>query len=273
MSGRIKKIGKIFRYRKRLKARLNDLFQEENLDIILDKYSITKLPEIEITDLMELYRYKNDKSIEIKTDYSGGISPVNDYYFLSLIAKALNTKRYFEIGTWVGLSAYNIAKNIGRTAEIYSLDIPPEHPEIALFGIPKEIFGCYSKDLKNVHFLKSDSKKFDFTPYKKQFDMVFVDGNHTYDYVKNDTKIALELIKGENSVIAWHDYILGGELNKKVLAGILDALPENSHKHIYSLYQSNLAVYSKKYNFKKNYFDKWNIPKTKFIVTNKPSDV
>jgi predicted O-methyltransferase YrrM len=272
MLGSIKKIGKIFRYRKQLKTRLNDLYQEENLDIILDKYTINKLPEIELSELIELYSFKSESSIKVKTDYSGGISPVNDYYFLSLIAKALNTKRYFEIGTWVGLSAYNIANNLGKEAEIYSLDIPADHAEIALFDIPNEIFGYYSKDLNNVHFLKSDSKKFDFNPYKKQFDMVFVDGNHTYDYVKNDTKIAYQLLKGDNSVIAWHDYFLGGELNKKVLAGILDALPDNQHKHVYSLYQSNLAVYSKKYNFEKKYFDKWNIPKTKFTVTSKPDD-
>ena len=270
---KIKKIGKIIKYRKPLLSYLNDMCDEEILYKVLDKYHVDRLPQIELTDLLKLYSFKDDTGIRIKSDFSDGISPVNDYYFLCLIAKAINASKYFETGTWVGLSAYNIANNLSRNAEIYSLDIPPDHPEITMYNIPEEIFSCYSKGLKNVHFLKSDSMNFDYTPYKKQFDLVFIDGNHTFRYVKNDTKIALELIKDENSVIVWHDYILGGEMNKEVLAGMLDALPENSHKHIYSLYQSNLAVYSKKYNFEKKFFDKWNIPKTKFIVTTKSSDV
>ena len=272
MFNRIKKTGKIFKYRKPLFARLNDLYQEENLDKILDKFGIKKLPEIEIRDLKKLYSFKKEAGIKINTDFSGGISPINDYYFLCLIAKAINTVKYFEIGTWVGLSAFNIAKNLNKDTEIYSLDIPADHPEIALFNIPNEIFGYYSKDLKNVHLLRCDSKKFDYTPYQKQFDLVFVDGNHTYDYVKNDTKIALELIRDENSVIAWHDYILSGELNKKVLAGILDTVPPEDHIHIYNLYQSNLAIFSKKYNFTGKHFGKWNIPKTKFNIKTELSD-
>jgi len=242
---------------------------EENLNKFLNKYGIDKLPEIEIFDLLELYTYKNDNAIKLKTDFSTGISPINDYYFLCLIAKAINAVKYFEIGTWVGLSAFNIAKNLDKETEIYSLDIPADHPEIALFNIPNEIFGYYSKDLKNVHLLKCDSKKFDLTPYKKQFDMVFIDGNHTYDYVKNDTKIALELLKDENSIIAWHDYLILGDVNKNVLSGILDGIPESEHKHVYNLYQSNLALYSKKFNFSKKYFDKWNIPEIKFLIETK----
>lgn len=272
MLNKIKKIGKIIKFRKPLLSFLNDMCDEETLYKVLNKYHVDRLPQIEITDLLQLYSFKGDTGIRIKSDFSEGISPVNDYYFLCLIAKAINTVKYFETGTWVGLSAYNIAKNLNSNTEIYTLDIPPEHPEIALYNIPEGIFGLFSKGLKNVNFLKSDSTNFDYTPYKKQFDLVFIDGNHTFKYVKNDTKIALELIKDENSVIAWHDYILGGELNKEVLAGILDAIPENSHKHIYSLYQSNMAIYSKKYNFGKKYFDKWNIPKTKFIITTKPAD-
>ena len=160
-----------------------------------------------------------------------------------------------------------MAHNLGQNAEIYSLDIPASHYEISQYEIPTEIFGHYSNGIKNVHFLKSDSKYFDFKSYRKQFDMVFIDGNHSFEYVKNDTKIALELIKDENSVIAWHDYKMMGELNKKVLAGILAGIPESEHKHLFSLNQSNLAIYSKAFNFHKRLIGKWEIPEVKFIVS------
>ncbi len=267
MSGILRKIGRLIKHRRDVISHLRSDFYEENLSNIIRGHKIDKLPEIEITDILELFSYKNETNIKIKSDFSGGISPVNDYYFLCLIARAINVKKYFEIGTWVGLSSYNISVNLAGDVEIYTLDIPPDHPEIALYKIPNEIFGIYSRDLKNVHFLKSDSKTFDFSSFKKQFDLVFVDGNHYYDYVVNDSKAALELLKNENSVIAWHDYILGGELNKKVLAGILDGMPSSEHKHIYSLYQSNLALYSKSFNFERKEFDKWNVPRSKFDIT------
>lgn len=267
MLDKLKKISRTYKYRRQLFLYLKSLSHEECLDDILNKFNINKLPVIEISDLLELYSYKSDCRIKIKTDFSEGISPINDYYFICLIAKAINVKNYFEFGTWVGLSGYNVASNLGQDAEIYSLDIPADHREIAEYKIPIEIFGHYSKDFKNVHLIKSDSKNFDFTAYKKQIDLVFVDGNHSFDYVKNDTKIALELLRDENSVIIWHDYFLGGELNKKVLAGILDELPESEYKHVFHLYQSNIALYSRAYSFRNRDFDKWNIPEQNFNIT------
>ena len=35
-------------------------------------------------------------------------------------------------------------------------------------------------------------------------DLVFVDGAHSYDYVKNDTEKGLEMLR-PGGVIAWHD--------------------------------------------------------------------
>ena len=38
-------------------------------------------------------------------------------------------------------------------------------------------------------------------------DFIFVDGSHAYDYVMNDSMIALKLLKEGKGVILWHDYI------------------------------------------------------------------
>jgi predicted O-methyltransferase YrrM len=222
------------------------------------------LPVIEFDALKGHFDYKNTDGITIKTDFSDGISPVNDYYFLSWIAKAVKAKKYFEIGTWKGLSAYNIISNNDNQLEIFSLDIPFDHPEIKIFNIPEEIFGYYSKENKSIHHIKCDSKSFDYKPYAKQFEFVFVDGNHSFEYVQNDTKLALELLKDENSVIAWHDYLILGEVNKNVLAGILETIPEEEHKHIVSLHQSNLALYSKSFKFLNKKLPEWYLPKQSF---------
>jgi predicted O-methyltransferase YrrM len=243
---------------------MNLSLANDNLETILKSNEIKALNVILIEDLMKFYKQAEPLEAIIKIDFSGGISSPNDYYFLCFLAKALNIKKYFEIGTWLGLSAYNMSLNTGQNTEIYTLDIPSNHPDLKLYNIPEEIFGFYSKGNSKIHHLKSDSKTFDKSKYKNQFELVFIDGNHSFDYVMNDTKVALELIKDDNSVIAWHDYILSGELNKSVLAGILEAIPKKEHKHIVHLYQSNLALYSKSFTFPAKELPSWYIAKNNF---------
>ena len=54
--------------------------------------------------------------------------------------------------------------------------------------------------------LYGDSATFDYTPYEGAMDFVFVDGSHSYEYVKSDTRTALKLLKPVGGVILWHDY-------------------------------------------------------------------
>ena len=37
-------------------------------------------------------------------------------------------------------------------------------------------------------------------------DFVFVDGSHSYEYVLNDTRVALNLLNNSKGIIMWHDY-------------------------------------------------------------------
>ena len=37
-------------------------------------------------------------------------------------------------------------------------------------------------------------------------DFVFIDGAHTYDYVLNDSRKAIDLLRGGKGIILWHDY-------------------------------------------------------------------
>ena len=37
-------------------------------------------------------------------------------------------------------------------------------------------------------------------------DFVFIDGSHAKDYVKNDTEIAIKLLRDNKGVLLWHDY-------------------------------------------------------------------
>lgn len=257
---------KSVKYGKKVRNHLNTLYNRDEQVNILTAYGISKLPEI---SLNELFGFLNDDGGELRitSDFSNGISPVNDYYFLCRIAKALNTKKYFEIGTWVGLSARNISETLGDDSSIYSLDIPFDHPEIRIFNIPTENFGYYSRGRSNVNFLKSDSKVFDFSPFEKSIDLIFIDGNHAADYVESDTENALLMLKNDNSIIAWHDYMILGDVNNEVLCGILQGIPKEEHKHLIHLKQSNMALFSRSFNFIEKKSEAWEIPEVSFELT------
>jgi predicted O-methyltransferase YrrM len=54
--------------------------------------------------------------------------------------------------------------------------------------------------------LYGDSATFDFSFFWGSIDFVFVDGSHSYEYVLNDSRVALRLLKKNGGIIVWHDY-------------------------------------------------------------------
>jgi predicted O-methyltransferase YrrM len=57
----------------------------------------------------------------------------------------------------------------------------------------------------NIVQLYGDTAQFDFAPWYGTRDLVFVDACHEYEYVRNDTDIALRLSRS-GGLIIWHDY-------------------------------------------------------------------
>ena len=54
--------------------------------------------------------------------------------------------------------------------------------------------------------LLEDSLTSNCTDFKNQFQYIFVDANHEYGYVKQDTENAFEMLSEGKGVIIWHDY-------------------------------------------------------------------
>lgn len=133
----------------------------------------------------------------------------------------------FEFGTFDGLTTLNIAKNIGPSARIYTLDLPPDVPEKHRNDtINRQFVDAPDKDrfrpaaaaAGDVVFLSGDSAVFDFTSYQRRCDFIFVDASHTYENVLRDSITAYEIARN-GAIIIWHDY------NKvKFLPGVTTAL-------------------------------------------------
>jgi predicted O-methyltransferase YrrM len=139
---------------------------------------------------------------------------------LSVIAALVRQnapKTIFEIGTFDGRTTLNMAVNAAPEARLFTLDLPREQVDSTKLHVttgdrvfidkPKSGARFAGTDAaKGIRQLYGDSADFDFSPYFGTINLVFVDGSHAYDYVLNDTKIALKLLRDGHGVILWHDY-------------------------------------------------------------------
>lgn len=157
---------------------------------------------------------------------------------LAALSRMVGAKRVFEFGTYKGVSTTQLALNVAAGGMVFTLDLPEDHPAYSL-PIPKpeerQIAAEGGKGiliprdlLDRVTFLSSDSATFDESPYHGTIDLAFVDGAHSYEYVKSDSEKAWKMLR-PGGIIAWHDcvsshrdvvkYIKESGFNAKLVAG------------------------------------------------------
>jgi len=139
--------------------------------------------------------------------------------------------------------------NMARVASVcYTLNM--SNDEMRRMGLRARYIyqiGYFSKALENVVHLKGNSINFDFKSLDRKFDVIFIDGNHHYDHVRNDTENVFSHLVHENSVVVWHDYAYNPEkIRYEVLAGILDGTDPSLHNELYHVAQTRCAVHLKK---------------------------
>jgi len=171
------------------------------------------LPTVDLLDLLP-----EDMPIHVRepVESDGNIS-LTEIAVISKLIKNHNPSQLFELGTFDGRTTLNMAANCSRNARVYTLDLPREKASLTELPIApgeekyieKEVSGsrylgtdCEQK----ITQLYGDSATFDFSPFLDTMDFIFVDGAHSYEYVLNDSKQALKLLKGGKGLILWHDY-------------------------------------------------------------------
>ena len=196
------------------------------------------LPQLDLFDLFPAF----DETVTPYAFLEGGSSTI-DLALLKAFARRYENCRYFEIGSWRGESIANVA---GVASECISLSLSEEEMRQAGWGDRYTATArFFSRHLKNVVHIGHDSKTFDYTPHLGTCDLVFIDGDHSYDGVRSDTENAFRLLRDERSVIVWHDYMRTSEEDVLwgVVAGLLDGAPERARRHLYHVSNTLCAVY------------------------------
>ncbi len=175
--------------------------------------------------------------------FLGGGSLPTDIALLTGLAQKIENCKYFEIGTWRGESVINVAEH---AAESHTLNLSRE--EIEALGLPTAyatLHGYFSKENKKIQHHYGDSRHFDYAGLNQKFDLIFIDGDHRFDFVKNDTEKVFQFLTHENSIVVWHDYAYHPEKPRpEVFAGILAGLPKGLEKNLYHVENTMCAIYS-----------------------------
>ncbi len=221
---------------------LNRIINDDEvwMEMINRRYQIdSTLPVVDFADLLP----NTTETLETFAFLGGGSLPT-DLALLKGLSKKKKDCTYFEIGTWRGESVVNVADT---GADCYTLNLPKETLEaMDQSRLYAKLHGFFSGERDNIHYVYGDSKTFDFSGLNKKFDLIFIDGDHHYDYIKNDTeKVFLHLLHDE-SIIVWHDYAYSPEkIRPEVMAGILDGTPKHFHKNLYHVSNTMCAIFTR----------------------------
>ena len=139
-------------------------------------------------------------------------------HFLATLIKELSPQTIFEIGTYNGFTTLHMAVNITpESCRIFTLDLPPDYDvqkagniayddllviKLSQKTISQRFYKKHALEGK-IKELYGDSAVFDFSPYYGKIDVVFIDGNHSLQYIKSDTENAFKMLS-DGGIIVWH---------------------------------------------------------------------
>lgn len=202
------------------------------------KYSSSAIRFVDICELLNTI----DDNIESYT-FLDGTSYVTDIVLLKGLCRKFTDCNYLEIGSWRGESLVNVAE---VATKCVSISLSKE--DIISMGMSKEIADSqrlFTNGLENLVHIEANSLTYDFEQLKEKFDVIFIDGDHTYAGVKSDTINAFKLLRNDQSVIVWHDCGVNFEMHRyEVLAAIFDGCPPHKRGNLYRVTNTLCGIYT-----------------------------
>lgn len=169
------------------------------------------VPRVPLTTLEELFPGIEDQEINLRHAGRDRALWHGEAYVLSLITAFAAPRRILEIGTASGQGTALMAAQAPE-ARIDTLDLGNDTPSLGeqrgqppwqdLSSIGAAYRDAGFGDRVTQHF--GDSATFDYAPLAGQVDLAFVDGAHTYEYVKEDSANVFGCMRS-GGVVVWDD--------------------------------------------------------------------
>lgn len=203
------------------------------IKIIRKNKQIYKLPKCNFSEIDDIFAEMHTPlhiSSSIISFIGKGDEMVEICDTSSWVLSVLSKKSFniFEFGTYRGKTTYLMAKNSSKDTKIITITLPKNQIDTYKFeegDNPKETENAINESLyesfsyisnleeKKIEQIYQDSKLFDESKYLDYFDLVFIDGSHTYSYVSSDTEKSLKMIK-KGGIIIWNNYIEDSDVFK-----------------------------------------------------------
>ena len=128
------------------------------------------------------------------------------------ILKEMSPKRVLEIGTAKGGTLFLLSRVAAPDPKIISVDIP-EGPFGG--GYPEwrmPLYKSFARDCQKIHLIRADSHSYDTVQRVEKIlagskiDFILIDGDHTYEGVKEDFETYSQFVK-KNGIVAFHDIV------------------------------------------------------------------
>lgn len=193
-----------------------------------------------------------------------GGSMITDLLLLKNACLQFENCKYFEIGTWRGESIINL---VDAANDLNTLDLGDE--DFKSFNLPQEYANAHGFFIKNNIKIKQhlgDSTKFNYIGLNQKYDVIFIDGNHEYDFVVSDTKNVFKHLVHEKSIVIWHDYAYSPEkIRYEILNAILESTPSEKKEYLYHVENTMCAIYIPE-KFQTNLMKTYENPRRTFTV-------
>ncbi|MFX1277742.1 MAG: class I SAM-dependent methyltransferase [Promethearchaeota archaeon] len=134
--------------------------------------------------------------------------------FIKIIAK-IRPKTVIEIGTFEGGTTFVFSRFSKNNAHIITIDLPTGGGGIMRGGYSRlkiPFFKLFASKNQKITLIRKDSHQYStYAKVKKKLknekaDILFIDGDHSYEGVKKDFEMYSPLVK-KNGIIAFHDIV------------------------------------------------------------------
>jgi hypothetical protein len=189
-------------------TRFVTLIMNVSISKVLNKLRSGDLNRIKSVTIKEILSSGQIVRVDGSYSYVDGSLPWSDATALLSIAMDRAPKTIVEIGTLHGHTTRLLALNF-PTSQIHTIDLPAD-PNLASGTLPKDDFHLIKGRRLGEEF-RSDPSINNVTQHLgdtailpfPDAELFFIDGSHTYEYVKNDTEKAM--VTGRAKTLIWHD--------------------------------------------------------------------